>query len=293
MRHGLALVLALCCGLAQGCFSAQPTRTLSQYGSRAPFQGPTGDDVVHLFVALVERPLGDDALNQEIWQLADEQGVDLEQKVLLHQNGFRMGQFGSSPPSSLLELIRSARSCANPRWRSIRAGNQVTVLLDPRQAHCCFQLVQSGEAKPVELDQAQLQLQVTPTLTRDGKTRLQLTPCIKHGQPSVTTRAVMDPGGILRWDMECQQPVESYPQLSWQQTVSDSDFVVVGTWLNRQGTLGQRCFLETDVPPPLQRLLVLRAWRNGPDNWFNEDCLSKSTAIAAQAGLTTVRGSNP
>ncbi len=292
MRHGLAAMLALSTALVQGCFTAPPPRSVSLYNGRAPFQGPTGDDVVHLMVAVIERPLGDQALNQDIWQLADEQGVDLEQKVLLHRNGFRMGQFGNSPPASLRDLTRSARSCATPKGWLVRAGNPVTVLPDPRPTHCTFQLVSQDQTTPVELDQAQIQLQVTPTLTRDGKTQLQFTPRIKHGQPTVTTRPVQEPGGTLSWAMDCQQPVEKYPQLSWQQTVSDGDWLVVGTWLDKQNTLGQRCFLELE-PPPLQRLLVMRAWRNGPETWFSEDSLSKSSAIAAQAGQATMRGSDP
>lgn len=293
MRHGLALVGAWCSVLALGCYTPQPVKTLSLYGARAPFEGPTGGDVVQLLVALIERPVGDHALNQDIWQLADEQSLDLEHKVVLHENGFRMGQFGSCPPSSLRDLIRSDRSCVNPRCINMRAGNPTPVLLGPTQSHCSFHLVHSGMDKPVELDQAQCQLQVIPTLTKEGKTRLQFTPGIKHGQSTMTPRSVQDPGGTLRWLMEARQPTESYDHLSWYQTVSDSDYVVIGTWLDKQGTLGQRCFLETDVPPPVQRLLVLRAMRAGQDNVPPDDYLSKSPAIAAQAGLTTIRGTLP
>jgi hypothetical protein len=293
MRHGLALVVALCGGLLVGCFTAAPTRTLSLYGRRPTFEGPTGADVVHLLVALIERPVGDHAINQEIWQLADEQSVDLEHKVVLHDNGLRMGQFGSCPPASLNDMIRSHRSCLNPKCISMRAGNPTTVLLGPTQPHFSFQLVDSDQTTTIDLDQAQCQLQVTPTLTKDGKTRLEFAPCIRHGQPSMTPRPIQDPGGTLRWNMMWQKPTESYAQLNWQQTVCDSDWVVIGTFLDKQGTLGQRCFIETEMPPPVQRLLVLRALRTGQDNLPPEDCLSKSPSIAAQASQTTVRGTPP
>src|SRR5262249_14814824 len=159
----------------------------------------------------------DYALNQEIWQLADEQSLDLEHKVLLHQNGFRMGQFGNCPPSSLRDLLQSDRSCLNPKDIYMRAGNPTIVLLGPTQSHCSCQLVRDGDSMPVEMDQAQCQLQVVPTLTKDGKTRLQFTPWIKHGQAAMTPRPIQDPGGTLRWEWECQQPSESYTHLSWQQ----------------------------------------------------------------------------
>lgn len=294
MRHGLALGVALCCGLVLGCFSAQPIQTQSLYSARPAFEGPTGNDVVYLAIKLIERPIGDHALNQDIWQLADEQSLDLEHKVLLHENGFRMGQFGGCPPPSLRALIQSNRNCVNPKCIGMRAGNPTTVLLGPSQAHCSFQLACSGQSSLIELDQAQCQLQVIPTLTNQGKTRLQFVPCIKHGQASMMPQPVQNPGGTLSWNMECRYPMETYIQLSWQQTVSDSDFVVIGTWLDRQGTLGQRCFIETEVPPPVQRLLVLRAMRPGQDTELPEDdCLGKSPVIAAQAGRATIRGTRP
>ncbi len=293
MRHGLALGIVLCSGLLLGCFSPQPSKTLSQYSSPPPFEGPTGANVVTLRVVVIERPIGDFALNEEIWKLADEQSLDLEHKILLHENGFRMGQFGSCPPPSLRDLLESDRSCLNPEEIYMRAGNPRTVLLGPSQSPCSFQLVSSGQATPVELDQAQCQLQIVPTLTRDGRIRLQFTPCIKHGQPAMTPGPVKDPGGTLRWEMECRQPLETYTHLSWHQTVSDSDWVVVGTWLDRKGTLGQRCFLETEAPPPVQRLLALRTFRASQPPPASKDGLGKSPAIAAQASLTTVRGTPP
>ncbi len=291
MRHGLALVLAIGGCLSAGCFSTQPTRTASRYGGTAPFQGPTGDDVVQLLIALIEKPVGDPALNQDIWQLADEQGIDLEHKVALHANGFRMGQFGSSPPASLLDLIHSERSCVNPRCINMRASNPTPVLLGPEQSRCCFQLLRSGDTIPIELERAQCQLQVTPLLNRDGTTRLKFVPCIKHGQPTRITEPVQEPGGTLGWHYEVRQPMAEYQHLSWQQTVSDKDYAIVGTWLDRQGTLGQCCFIETEPPAPIQRLLVLRVMRAGLDSQPPEDLVSKSS-IAAQASQT-VRGTPP
>jgi hypothetical protein len=292
MRHGLTLVLLMCGAAPLGCFSSQPSRSVSQYGRPSTFLGPTGADVVQVRVALLERPVGDHAINQEIWQLADEQSVDLEHKVALRDNGFRMGQFGSSPPGSLLDLIRSERSCINPECINMRAGNPRLVRLGPVQSHCAFQQIRSGECIPVEMDRVQCHLQVTPTLTREGTTRLEFVPVLKYGQPTMTPQPIQEPGGTLNWRIEMHQPTTSYPQLSWHQTVSDSDYIVIGTWLDRPGTLGQRCFVETETPPPLQRLLVLRALRAGHEPLAPEDWLSKSSSIAAQAGLTA-RGTPP
>ncbi len=267
MRRLQALVLALCSGAMLGCFTPQADRTTAKYPVRPACEGPTGPNTVLLRVALVERPVGDYALNHEIWELVDEQGLDLECKAHLHDNGFRMGQFGSVPPPSLDELIQSERSCANPRQIRMYSGNSTTVVLGTTQNHCAFNLLGKGQATPVELDQAVCQFQIVPTILSDGGTRLQITPIIKHGQAALQPRAVKDPSGTLRWELLAQQPVETYADLSWEQTITDSEYLVIGAWLDRPNTLGQRCFIQADMDPPIQRLLVLRpARRVGSDH---------------------------
>jgi hypothetical protein len=293
MRQVHAMVLALCCGVVLGCFTPESERTTAHYQARSPFQGPTGDKVVQLLVALVERPVGDLALNQEIWSLADEQSIDLERKVLLEDNGFRMGQFGSLPPASLRNLIFSERSCANPRLIRIQSGNPTTVVLGTTQNHCSFELVTAGQKTPVDLDQAVCQFQIVPTLTPDGHTRLEITPLIKHGQIILDRRPITEPSGTLRWDVLARQPVETYSDLAWQQTLEDSEYLIIGAELDRPNTLGQRCFIQVENDPPIQRLLVLRALRGGLDANSAEELLSRSPSIAAQAGLSTARGVSP
>jgi len=293
MRQVSAVVLALCSTIVLGCFSPQHERTAALYQSQSPFQGPTGENVVQLLVALVERPVGDYAINGEIWELADEQGIELEHKALVYDNGLRIGQFGSLPPASLRDLIRSERSCANPRRIRLYSGNSTNVVLGTTQSHCAFQLVNDDDKTLVELDQAQCQFQIVPTLLSDGHTRLQITPLIKHGQPNFAPHAIQEPSGTLRWEMLVQQSVETYANLAWQQTVDDSDYIVIGTRLELPDTLGQRCFIQMDSDPPVQRLLVLRALRGGLDAIPVEELLSRSPSIAAQAGLSTIRGVHP
>jgi hypothetical protein len=297
MRHGQAMMLLLLTGSLLGCFTPRPERTTALFDPQQPFQGPTGDDVVQLLVALVERPAGDRALNQEMWVLADEQSVNLENspetRRRLGENGLRVGQFGSAPPGSLQELIRSGRSCVNPWCIRMHAGKPTPVVLGPPWGRCTFTLHGDGLDQEADLDQAQCLLQVVPTLTADNRTRLEFTPCIQHGKPNLTPQPVHDPSGMLRWDLKVQQPTESYPALSWQQTIGESEYLVVGTWLDRPDTLGQRCFIHTEGPQPVQRLLVLRALRTPVDPASIEQMLSRSPALALQANLSAVRGSRP
>ncbi len=103
-----------------------------------------------LDVAIIERPLGDSFLNQELWSEADEQAiradvgeqaVSLERKTALEKNGFRVGQVGGlMPPAKLLSLLLSPRSC-QPHRVQLHAGNATTIPLGPVWPHCRCQLV--------------------------------------------------------------------------------------------------------------------------------------------------------
>src|SRR5262245_61623005 len=136
MRHTTAMVLALWAGLVGGCFTVNPEQAPARRDAARPFSGPTGEDVVQLFVALVERPVGDRVLNREVWELADEQLLEGEHKVLLEDNGFRVGLLAGQPPPCLQELIDNERSRAALRRIRLRANHPTAVPLGPPWPRC-------------------------------------------------------------------------------------------------------------------------------------------------------------
>src|SRR5262245_36631374 len=111
MRRGRTLLLGLLAGLLAGCLNTEPVRQSGDWLSRMhPFQGEAGADVVQMDVALLEQPPGDAYLNGELWQTADESGVDLDRWDSLAGNGFRIGQFAGILPDRLQALLTSERS---------------------------------------------------------------------------------------------------------------------------------------------------------------------------------------
>jgi hypothetical protein len=136
-------------------------------------------------------------------------------------------------------------------------------------------------------------LEVVPTLAEEGKVQLRFTPRVRQGKPALALRPVQDPAGPLRWEWESQQPEEVYPWLAWEVTVTPNEYVVVGTWLDRVDSLGQRCFLarSADGLAPLQRLLVIRTAR-GPDAVLADPAFSRSPPLALRASWTSARGSS-
>ena len=286
MRPGSALVLALVSAVLPGCFTPEAERAVALMGARRLFSGPTGDDVVSLSVALVERPVSDRSLNVELWELLNEQVVDSDQRAVLAKNGFRVGRVGGSPPPALHDLICSERnSCANPRRIQLRAGNPNTVLLGPAWAQCRFRLDREGKTSDADLGQAVCQLQVVPKLSDDGRVTLRFTPFIKHGELKQKPVAVRTPGGELQWELQIGQDEETYDWLAWEVTVDANDTVVVGTRPDAADTLGQRCFTQTETTVPVQRLLVLRVGRLLTDPAAKAESARGGLALAIQAGL--------
>src|SRR5438128_791236 len=94
MRRGRCLLLGMLAGMLAGCLGSEPAVSPSWAQRCQPLHGPSGPDVVQMDVALIERPVGDCYINQDLWAVADEQVVGLEQKVVLEDNGFRVGQVG-------------------------------------------------------------------------------------------------------------------------------------------------------------------------------------------------------
>lgn len=287
MGRRVAGVVALLAAALAGCFTGQSERSVSRLGPAGLGRLP-GEDVVQIDVAVVERPAGDRYLNGELWQLADEQGVTLERKAVLEENGFRVGLVGGLPPAGLQALLTSPRSCPDPHRLSVRAGNPTAVTLGPVWKACRFEVRQGAEAAAVELADAQCLLEVVPTLSDDGRTVLRFTPHVRHGPPRMVPYATQGPEGWRRWECLARQAEEGYAVLSWELTVAPNEYVVVGTHLNKPDTLARRCFTEEGT----QRLLVLRTGRAQPAAPADEDFV-RVPPLALRAGWCTARGKAP
>ena len=292
MCRRVAGVLALLAAALAGCFTGQPERSLSRLGP-GPFGGPGGEDVVQIDVAVVERPLGDRYLNGDLWQLADEQGVTLERKAVLEENGFRVGLVGGLPPAGLQGLLTSPRSCPDPHRLAARSGNPTAVPLGPVWRPCRFEVKQGAEAAAVGLGDGQCLLEVIPTLTDDGRALLRFTPHVRHGPALLVPRATQDPSGWRRWECSARQAEETYAVLSWELTVAPNEYVVVGTLPGKADTLGQRCFAGGEGAEGVQRLLVLRTGRSLPPAAPADEEFARSPPLALRAAWGTARGKAP
>jgi hypothetical protein len=294
MCRWLAVLIALGCGALGGCFTGNKDRTTARsYGP--PMAGLIGDDVIYLDVAVIERTLGDAFLNHDLWSEADEevvhaegeQAVNLERKTALEKNGFSIGQVGGLLPSKLQDLLTSERNCQTRRIQ-LHAGHETVLSCGPVCPHCRCRLVRDDRPEIAELDKAQCELEVTPSLADEGRLRLRFTPRIKHGDVKPDIVAISDADGQRRWDHQVHQAEESYDWLDWTLLLVPNEYVVLGTLLDKGETLGEQFFLTREEDHPIvQRLLVLRATHVPTP--AHED-LGDCPPLALRAGLITARG---
>src|SRR5262249_29677319 len=194
---------------------------------------------------------GDRYLNDRLWSAADEQVIDLERKAVIEDNGLRVGLLGGILPTEFQALLTSERSNPAARQHLMRLGNAKPLPLGDVCPELRFQLQTRGRATPVELAQAQCVLQVPPTLTPDGDLKLTFLPLVYHG-----AKALWPLSSDASHPLADPQPVERYPALGWNVTLTGAAYVVVGTRFAKAATLGHGCFVRPDGCKPAHRLLA-------------------------------------
>jgi hypothetical protein len=265
--------------------------------SPGPFAVPK--DYVQLDVALLERPLGDTYINQGLWVLTDETVVGLDDKLAVDGNGFRVGQVVGMLPGDLQALLRSRRSCLNPRrWmvptdRAAQAGEQPHIVLGPVQPEARFSIKQGGQTTEVVLNNVQYQLDLEPGVTRDGRIRLRFTPRVLHGE---ATRSVVVAPDHADFMVKVEKPSRTFADLSWEVTLMPDQYLVIGGCYEQPQSLGCQAFTQENAAPPVQRLLVLRASAS-PIPTDDDDPLPEEMTrspqtpppLALQAALSSLR----
>jgi hypothetical protein len=291
MRHVQAVVLALAAGVVGCCFTGRSGRDVSMTQvARPPTDTPSGE-IVYLDVALIEQPFGDRFVNRDLWDLGDEQGINLELKPVLEENGLRVCQLGDMLPARLQTLLASARSCPDPRRLRAEPGKPTLLLIGRPRNRCAFQLAGDAGRRQVALEQAQCLLEVVPVLEDEQRVRLCFTPHLRHGKERITPRVEKDPDGPLRWAMEARAPVEEFPALRWECTIGPKEFIVLGGQPERANSLGRSFFVPEGESTPTQWLLVLRASRVQLGLPADES-LRQAPPIAMQAAWPAARGSS-
>jgi hypothetical protein len=294
MVQGRGLLGALLLAIVSGCSGSDGGKAPPWLQRYKAFQGVTGPDAVYMDVAAIELPCADAARYRDLWTFIDEgdQIIPLEKKATLAENGFRVGQVSASPPAELLALLTDKRTCPGPRRIQIVAGQEERCLdVGPPLPALSFQLWEDGRSTSVDLDKAQCCLNLAPSLTEDGRVHLSVMPKVRHsGRGKMPWKPRDDRTG---WTLNLQQSIEEYPPASFEVTLSPGEYVVIGPRVDRPDSLGCQTFVRAAEAAPVQRLLVLRAWKPDGEPTIQEVMKGGPVPLASQASRPAVHGGEP
>jgi hypothetical protein len=240
-----------------------------------------GPDSIQCDLMVIERPLGDPYLNDQLWLSTDNTAMGLENKAILDDNGFCVGQVIGMNPDQLQKLLACERYWAAVPGTGrimVPAGRSKTLELSPPMRVCSFQIKTDAGTQDVEVDSGQCVLRIEPSLASEGRIKLKFTPLVVYGQVGPQFETAPKEFCV---SMEFKRPCKTYDRLGWDLTVSPNQFVVIGTHFDDRAdetapqTLGSQFFLRDNGKQFMQRILVLRAMR-GRETEFG------STALADQ-----------
>ncbi len=269
--------LVFVCAAVSGCLGPWPGSLILPkppvaHGGSIGIQGMDGRDVIALNIGIIEVSPGDPYINEELWKVVDESGHDLERKATLEENSLRAGTLGGQIPSEFQKLLVSSKSCVFHRLIQTRFGSPVRKSIGADYAQCNLDLIRDGRLTTREYLQSEIFLEVTAEDTPDKKIKLKVIPTIRHGELEMEPRTVTHPSGFKHWEIIPKHNEETLGWLNFDLELAQGEFAIIGCLMGHPESLGERAFLNRSKTYPMQRLLVLRAVRQKPDdNAFVEE----------------------
>jgi hypothetical protein len=271
-RRGTVLPMLLCVCLT-GCFTGGKVRNAGWIERMCAPRIPLGPDGVLVDLVMIELPLGDNFLNNELWQCTDCLAIGQDKQGLLADNGLRVGPVIGMAPGELQNLLTTERHSSNQLRQILAAGHKTTFPLGPPQPACSFRLRTEGGATDVTLNQGQPTLIIEPSLADYGRIRLKFTPQVVYGTVRADYQAAPKESN---WHLEYKRPDKTYSSLSWEVTLAPNQYLVIGTRFDDLvaddglPTLGGQFFMQDTDHGCVQRVLVVRTTRGDAglsDEW--------------------------
>lgn len=255
-RAALAFIALLVVGLS-GCFlSRMDANSLWPSRSRSAELG-AGPDVVFIDVPVLEVPIGDRYINDDLWTAADEQiqSIPPSLRKTLEENGLRVGLVGGKPPDGLLGLLTNERSNSKPNRYLRRTSNPAKIEIGSKLDRCEFPLHLESKTEAMNFEQAQCELQLLPTIDPDGRIHIQFTPQMEFRDPKKWSR--LNP--MIALNVQGLRSTESFSALRWEISLAANEYLLIGARFDRPKSLGFKFLVSTDPDHPVQRLIAIRA----------------------------------
>lgn len=255
-RVGLSLMLTLSGLGLGGCLSFSAMSRAIPFPRNKSADTSPEPGVVYMDIAPLSVPLGDRRVNDELWTSIDEQVIPTRQRLVLSQNGFRVGlAVGGRAPDELHQLLTQKKTNPQPYQSRRQSGNPSHVTLAKDLPNCEFELRLENRTERRQYRRAIGQISIVPTIEKDGTVRLQCVPQFEFDDPEKWSR--INPR--LALPVQGQRSTERFEALQFEMTLSDNDFLVIGGRFDSPDSLAARLFFSPDPDWPVQKLLAVRA----------------------------------
>ncbi|MBX9584210.1 MAG: hypothetical protein K2X87_28255 [Gemmataceae bacterium] len=250
------LVLAVA---AVGCFTPAGRRSEALRPPTPAGLPPALPDGLYVESVLLERPLGDPALDRELWEGGS--AVPPHVRALLAENGLRVAVLGGTPPPAFRRLLESGADAHDGRGQSFANRKDEVVPTAGPTDPCSFAVLPTlaGERARFDLRKARGGVLVRPERAADGRVKVWCEPRVQHGERADEIRPTADGTGFT---VQGVVPVERFPALGFEVTLGPDDYLLIGSPAAGADTLGSVLFTADAGGRPRQRVLAVRAaWR--------------------------------
>jgi hypothetical protein len=283
-RFGTALLLFLVgCEATRDLEPPGRVRLIGASSSEEPARGR-----VLLRAVFASRPAGDTALNEDIWQPADEAVLPLDVGQALHQHGFRLGVFSGQPPKALDMILREVPEGAlNGHELKLASGEPTLILLNGPLTELPAPVALLFPAGPAPGEAVHLVLRVSPTLQTDDSVEL-------HGLPGLQRSAAVGrfvpelvPGGVRQWTLDLSPGFVGVPALQWKVRLKREDTLLLGCDASKKEVAGWFFFVQESFQGRQQVVLLLQATVEKPPTdpslLYHDDAPSKAARKGPRA----------
>jgi hypothetical protein len=231
----------------------------------------TAPNSVTLEIFQVRFPTSDRQMDQELWQVVDEQRLDVDLRHELIRNGFRAGVLGGTVPSSLAKYLKLESEMPENTTQRLITGESAdpsvtrrVVQLNNRESATIQVSALRDELNVMLSDSSGLrgrsyqQVEAVYTLRAQAKpgqqVALKLTPELQHGE--LRNRYAGSDQGIFLVTPSRER--ELYDQLELSVQMTAGELLVVSTLPEAAGSLGHAFHAESKRGPAELKLVLVR-----------------------------------
>jgi hypothetical protein len=219
-----------------------------------------------LEVAILSRPLRDEAINEAVWGAADEQAIAPAARHALGINGVRIGRITGDLPAAIEALMTAPPPHkVEPMQIILPDGDHTLVSLSDAVPRATLLLNRDGAASGKDYTDASGWLRVTAEQEGATGVRLRIAPEIHHG-PMQSAFGALPSGGTMapqQFMRRDGQQEDTLRDLSATLSLQPGEVGVIGCRAEASRSLGAFLFTRAEANSDrlMQRLVLVRASR--------------------------------